>query len=154
MFMAYEKSFTLEIVLITWRVSIKWKMIPFKIFVIVITFLLICSFLTTVFFLTLRRKWFQSYLFFGVPTPDMLSNAMENIENITRNHWHLDRRCSAKKGVLRNFPKFKNPVTLLKKSLWHRLFPVNFEEFLRTPFYRRYPGDCFCKLRHFWFEFC
>ena len=26
------------------------------------------------------------------------------------------------------------PVTLLKKSLWHRCFPVNFVKFLRTPF--------------------
>ena len=55
-----------------------------------------------------------------------------------------------KKGVLRNFAKstgkhlcqslFFNkvaglrPETLLKKRLWHRCFPVNFAEFLRTPF--------------------
>ena len=26
------------------------------------------------------------------------------------------------------------PATLLKKRLWHRYFPVNFEKFLRTPF--------------------
>ena len=26
------------------------------------------------------------------------------------------------------------PATLLKKRLWHRCFPVNFEKFLRTPF--------------------
>ena len=26
------------------------------------------------------------------------------------------------------------PVTLLKKSLWHRCFSVNFAKFLRTPF--------------------
>ena len=26
------------------------------------------------------------------------------------------------------------PATLLKKILWHRCFPVNFEKFLRTPF--------------------
>ena len=25
------------------------------------------------------------------------------------------------------------PATLLKKSLWHRCFPVNFEQFLKTP---------------------
>ena len=25
-------------------------------------------------------------------------------------------------------------ATLLKKGLWHRCFPVNFEKFLRTPF--------------------
>ena len=55
-----------------------------------------------------------------------------------------------KKGVLRNFTKFKGkhlcqslffnkvaglrPATLLKKRLWHRCFPVNFAKFLRTSF--------------------
>ena len=55
-----------------------------------------------------------------------------------------------KKGVLRNFTKFtgkylcqrlffnKEPATLLKKSLWHRCFPVNFVKFLRTPFYKEH----------------
>ena len=54
-----------------------------------------------------------------------------------------------KKGVLRNFEKFTGkhlcqsllfnkvagirPVTLLKERLWHRCFPVNFLNFLRTP---------------------
>ena len=33
-----------------------------------------------------------------------------------------------KKRVLR-------PATLLKKSLWHRCFPVNFAKFIRTPFF-------------------
>ena len=51
---------------------------------------------------------------------------------------------------LRNFPKFTGervcqslfsnkvtgliPVTLLKKRLWYKCFPVNFAKFLRTPF--------------------
>ena len=55
-----------------------------------------------------------------------------------------------KKSVLRNFTKFTGkhrrqslffnkvagprPVTLLKKRLWHRCYPVNFVKFLRTPF--------------------
>ena len=30
----------------------------------------------------------------------------------------------------------KFSATLLKKRLWHSCFPVNFEKFLRTPFYR------------------
>ena len=35
------------------------------------------------------------------------------------------------------------PVTLLKKRLWHRCFPVNFAKFLRNQFYRTAPpGDC------------
>ena len=55
-----------------------------------------------------------------------------------------------RKGVLRNFAKFTGKhlcqslffnkvaglrsVTLLKKRLWHRCFPVNFAKFLRIPF--------------------
>ena len=61
-----------------------------------------------------------------------------------------------KKGVLRNFTNFigkhlrqslffnkvagLSPATLLKKSLWHRCFPVNFEKFLRTPFLQNTSG--------------
>ena len=60
------------------------------------------------------------------------------------------QRCSIIKGVLRNFAKFTGkhlcqrlffkvaglrPATLLKKSLRHRCFPVNFAKFLRTPFF-------------------
>ena len=60
------------------------------------------------------------------------------------------QRCSIKKYVLRNLTKFikkylcqslfinkvagLRPVTLLKKSLWHSCFPVNFAKFLRTSF--------------------
>ena len=35
------------------------------------------------------------------------------------------------------------PETLLKKGLWHRCFPVNFVEFLRTPFNGTPLDDCF-----------
>ena len=41
------------------------------------------------------------------------------------------------KGVLKNFVKF---TTLLKKRLWHRCFPVNFEKFLRTLFQQSTSG--------------
>ena len=60
----------------------------------------------------------------------------------------LDVFC--KKDVLRNFAKITgkhlcqslflnkvaglSPATLLKGRLWHRRFPVNFAEFVRTPF--------------------
>ena len=60
------------------------------------------------------------------------------------------QRYSLKKGVPRNFGKFKGkhlcqshffnkvaslrPATLLKKRPWHRCFPVNFAKFLRKPF--------------------
>ena len=70
------------------------------------------------------------------------------------------RRCSVKKGVLRNFAKFtgkhlcqrllfnkvaRRPATLLKKSLWHRCFPVNFAKFLRTPFLQNPSGRLLLK---------
>ena len=35
---------------------------------------------------------------------------------------------------------FSQPATLLKKSLWHRCFPVNFAKFLRTPFLQNTSG--------------
>ena len=66
------------------------------------------------------------------------------------------RRCSVRKGVLRNFTKFTGkhlcqslffnkvaglrPATLLKKRLRHRCFPVNFAKFLRTPFLQNTSG--------------
>ena len=59
------------------------------------------------------------------------------------------QRCSVTTGVLRNFAKFTGKqlcqrlffnkvaglrsATLLKMSLWHRRFLVNFVKFLRTP---------------------
>ena len=66
------------------------------------------------------------------------------------------RRCSVKKGVVRNFAKstgkhlcqglFFNkvtdlrPATLLKKRLWHKCFPVNFAKFPRAPFLQNTSG--------------
>ena len=44
-----------------------------------------------------------------------------------------------KNGVQLN----KRPATLLKKSLWHRCFPVNFAKFLRTLFLQKTSGGCF-----------
>ena len=35
------------------------------------------------------------------------------------------------------------PASLLKKRLWHIGFSVNLAKFLRTPFYRIPPDDCF-----------
>ena len=55
-----------------------------------------------------------------------------------------------KKGVLRNFAEFTgkhvcqslffNKVAGLKKTLWHRSFPVNIAKFLRTPFLQNTSG--------------
>ena len=65
-------------------------------------------------------------------------------ENFT-NHRNSSRRCSKRKGVFRNFPKFTGKhlfnnvtglrlATLLKKRLWHRCFPVKCEIFKKTFF--------------------
>ena len=67
-----------------------------------------------------------------------------NIKKIMNRSSH--RKFSAKKCVHRIFSKFKEKhmcqglffnkvagLTLFKKRLWHRCFPVNFEKFLRTP---------------------
>ena len=67
-------------------------------------------------------------------------------------------------GALKNFAKFTGkhlcqslffykvpdvrPATLLKKRLWHRSFLVNFAKFLRTPFLRAPPDNCFWKRKH------
>ena len=75
------------------------------------------------------------------------------INNLRFRSSHLKVFC--KKGVLGNFTNFigthlcqrlsfnkvsgLRPATLLKKSLWHRCFPVNFVKFLRTPFFYRTP---------------
>ena len=82
--------------------------------------------------------------------------------------WDFDRRSFGRKkhppevivrkGVLRNFAKFTGkhlcqslffnkvtylrPAILLKKRLWYRCFPVNFEKFLRAPFWQNNSGGC------------
>ena len=84
------------------------------------------------------------------------------IQMTTRSSHH---RCSVRKGVLRNFAKFKGkhlcqvlfynkvagpePATLLKKRLWHKCFPMNFAKFLRIPFHRTPLNDCFSTIQHF-----
>ena len=78
------------------------------------------------------------------------------------NYGSSHRMCSVKKGVLRNFVKFSGkhlcqrlffnkveglrPATLLKKSLWHRYFPVNFAKFLKIPFVQNTSGRLLLEL--------
>ena len=57
-----------------------------------------------------------------------------------------------KKGVIRNFTGkymcqslFVDKVAGLRpRALLQRYFPVNLSKFLRTPFHRTPPDDCFC----------
>ena len=69
------------------------------------------------------------------------------------------------KGVLKSFAKFTGthlcqslfynkvadlrPATLLKKRLWHRRFLVDFEKFLRTPFFTEHLQWLLLILTHF-----
>ena len=67
------------------------------------------------------------------------SKAKEETVSIENRSSH--QRCSMKKDVLKNFTKFTGrPATLLKKRLWHRCFPKNFANFLRTPFLQNTSG--------------
>ena len=72
------------------------------------------------------------------------------------------RRCSVKKGVLKNFLKFTGkhlphclffnkfahprPANLFKKKLQHRCFPLNFAKFLRLSYFYGTPS-CGCFYR-------
>ena len=60
-------------------------------------------------------------------------------KGVLRNFKKLSPGGFCKKGVLRHFAKFTGkqfrPATLLKKSPWHRCFPVNLAKFLRTSFF-------------------
>ena len=70
----------------------------------------------------------------------------------------IEGKCTAnvKKGALKNFSKFAEkhlywspffnkvagltPATLLKKTLWHKCFPVKFGKFLGTIFFQNTSG--------------
>ena len=84
------------------------------------------------------------------------------------------RRCSVKKMLLEIFQDSQentcardsffnkvaglSPATLLKKSLWHRCFPVNFAKFLRTHFFTEHLrwlllNELSVGLGRWWFHF-
>ena len=88
-----------------------------------------------------------------------LRKAMTFISKIKNPYKSSRRRCSLKKCVLRNFAKFigkhlyqglffnkvagLRPANLLKKKLWHKCFPVNFEKFLGAPLLQNTSGRLF-----------
>ena len=73
------------------------------------------------------------------------SKAAKTISYIFTNSKSSRPELFCKKDILWNFAKFTGndlcqslffrPATLLKKSLWHRCFPMNFTKFLRIPFF-------------------
>ena len=80
---------------------------------------------------------------------EKVSFSKEFFKHIVKHFRSSRSEVFCEKGVLKNFTKFTvkhlcqnhflnkvadlRPATLLKKRLWHRCFPVNFAEFLRTP---------------------
>ena len=63
-----------------------------------------------------------------------------------------------KDDVLNSCNQKQRPATLLKKRLWYRCFPVNFEKFLRTPSLQNTSGGCYCELNiailcYYWISF-
>ena len=98
----------------------------------------------------------------NLETEGKISQAVPNfLKHYCFRSSHL--RCAVKKGVLRNFAIFTGntcardsfliklqarPATLLKKRLWYRCFPVNFEKFLRTPFLQNTSGRLLLLFRH------
>ena len=71
-------------------------------------------------------EFFQNILIVAI-----FQNAFEYSGNIQK---------QSPEGVLWNFSKFTGlrHAILLKNRLWHRCFSVNFETFLRTPFFIEY----------------
>ena len=66
---------------------------------------------------------------------------LENFTNFTAKHL-----CQS---FFFNKPAGLRRTTLLEKRVWHMCFPVNFMKFLRAPFCRAPPNDCFYTLLSF-----
>ena len=69
-----------------------------------------------------------------------------------------------KKAVLKDFAKFtgkhlcltgfrSTTLSLLKKRLWHRCFPVDFAKFQEFLFHRPPLDNCFCNVHFLWFQY-
>ena len=59
-------------------------------------------------------------------------DVLKNCANFTKKHLCQSRFFKKVPGL--------RPATLLKRRLWHRCFPVNFEKFLRTSFLQNTSG--------------
>ena len=96
-------------------------------------FFMVCSYKKSVVFPCLFLYIFFQYLARIMKISSISDNDLQKMRS-------SHRRCSVKIGVLRNLAKFigKTPKACnfikIKKSLWHRCFPVNSTKFLRTPF--------------------
>ena len=112
-----------------------------------------------------RDRASPGWLFFHMTQTWKLHRIDHNgiLSNVISRLRSSHRRCSLKKGVLRNFAKFTRkhlcqrpffnkvaglrPAAFLKKSLWHRCFHINFAKFLRTPFLQNTSGRLLLPVR-------
>ena len=103
--------------------------------------------------INMRNKWKYLLLFHDWFPMKLVFIDIQYFFGMVRNR-SSHRRCSVGQSVLRNFSKFTgkhlrqglvfnfiNRVTLLKKRLWDRCFPVNFATFSRTPFWQNTSGQ-------------
>ena len=88
------------------------------------------------FLLCIPQRVFRVYIF---PDFVLVQHIVVQILVKTRSG---HRRCSLRKGVLRNFPKFTGKhlntcarvSIFIKLQAWYRCFPVNFSKLVRSPF--------------------
>ena len=95
--------------------------------------------------ITIYNKRYRQYLqiywarwvFWQKQSPEVFSEISQNSQENTSARDFLNEVADLR------------PVTLFKKCLWHRCFPVNFGKFLRTPFLQKTSGQLFL----FWSSF-
>ena len=95
--------------------------------------------------ITIYNKRYRQYLqiywarwvFWQKQSPEVFSEISQNSQENTSARDFLNEVADLR------------PVTLFKKCLWHRCFPVNFGKFLRIPFLQKTSGQLFL----FWSSF-
>ena len=129
----------------------------------VISVKLLCNFAYSC-FIYLRQLLCRFFICFAYFASRILlsSEIYKQKPKITALFRSSHQKCSIKKGVLKNFTKFKGkhlcqslffnkvadfrPSTLLKKRLWRRCFSVNFLKFVRIPFLQSTSGRLFLSI--------
>ena len=62
-------------------------------------------------------------------------------------HRSSHRRCSLRKGILRNFAKFIGKRPCQSFFFWHGYFPVNFEKFFKNTFFTEHIWETASKFK-------
>ena len=89
-------------------------------------------------------RWCLNFLVLSGWCPDFLVLPSSCPGFLVLPNWNFYQRCSVKKTLLEISQDSQENtcaiVSLLKKKLWHRCFPVSFAKFLRTPFLQNISG--------------